>query len=118
MGRRYVFLAATCTLLLWNAAARAQTFTQLSDMGSSVGPRLTRAVTQQKVQRDVFSSLGKFVSYVEGQTAYEFATDPIWQRVVFGQWDSYIDAFDNALSGPTERLNSRWGGRRHQTLCV
>jgi flagellar hook assembly protein FlgD len=102
MGMALVWCMAVTT------PATAQTFLQLSDMGSNIGPRLTRIVARNRVAADLFGDLGGNVSYVDAvaspPVAYEFASDPAWNRILFGQNGDYVNQFRNdangGLSGP------------------
>lgn len=101
-------LASLVLFAVRPAGSFAQTLVQLSDMGSQIGPRLTQSVAIQKLGVSLFGSIGGKVTYVVGDgnppTAYEFATDPWWNRILFGQKDQYVNAFRNdpngGLSGP------------------
>jgi flagellar hook assembly protein FlgD len=83
----------------------AQTFSQLPDMGSSIGPRLTRGVTQSRIERQMFSTIGNKASYLYKGTAYQFATDPEWGRLLFGKSGNWIRDYNNS-SGPGGRLQA------------
>lgn len=95
-------------LCSWNDAA-GQTFVQVSNMSQHVGPRLTREVTRAQVSRDLLRAIGTFATFVEGGTAYEFVTDPMWGRVLYGQKDVYIREFTNDAAAPHFRLHTPLG---------
>ena len=86
----------------------AQTFVQLTDLGSDLGPRLTRQVTQQRISRELFGAVGSKVSFIDFSTVYEFATDPDWARVVIGLKDQWVHGFTN-VGGPGGRLSQPTG---------
>lgn len=88
---------------LSGTAIRAQTFVQLTDLGSNIGPRLTRAVARQRIDRSLFGSIGTKVSFVSIGTVYQFAGDPEWSRILVGLKDQWIHQYDNA-AGPGGRL--------------
>jgi len=48
------------------------------------------------------------VSFIENSTVYQLATDPDWRRVLVGQKDEWVHAFDNA-NGPGGRLGQALG---------
>lgn len=73
-----------------------QTFAQLSDLGSNIGPRLTRSVARQRIGRDLFGRLGTKVTFIQGGLAYQLASDPVWNRVLAGLKDQYINEFNNS----------------------
>ena len=82
---------------------RAQTFVQLTDLGSNMGPRLTRAVARQRINRSLFGSIGTKVSFINNGTVYQFAGDPEWSRILVGLKDQWIHQYDNQW-GPGGRL--------------
>jgi hypothetical protein len=85
-----------------------QTFVQLSDMGSNIGPRLTRTVSRQRIGRDLFGCVGTKVTFIQGGLAYEFASDSVWNRVLVGLKDQYINRFVNT-GGPGGRIVRPYG---------
>lgn len=101
-------VAALVGCALVPTPGNTQTLQQLSDMGSNIVPRLTRTVARNRVGADLFGDLGGKVSYVQGDasppTAFEFATDRAWNRILYGRKDDYINAFRNdaygGVSGP------------------
>lgn len=98
-----IALVALLAGLVPRAEARGQTFVQLTDLGSNSGPRLTRVVTRQRLNRSLFGSIGTKVSFINQGTVYQFATDPEWSRILIGLWDQWIHEYDNR-SGPGGRL--------------
>ncbi len=104
---------SACSLLLFMVRAMsphnayAQTFVQVADLdpNNAVGPRLTSTVVQTKLGKALFSDLASKVTLIDAVShpwiAYEFASDPTWNRVLFGQKDVYIRAFLNAGSSTT-----------------
>ncbi|HJS42436.1 MAG TPA: FlgD immunoglobulin-like domain containing protein [Gemmatimonadales bacterium] len=85
--------------------AEAQTFVQLSDLGSNLGPRLTAAVSRARLNRTLFGAIGTKVSFIDHSIVYQFASDPLWGRILTGRMDYWIHEYDNR-SAP--------GGRLHQ----
>ncbi len=80
-------------------SGQAQSFVQLSDMGSSIGPRLTRAVARNRLSgRALFGEIGTKVSFIDNGTVYQLATDPVWGRVLFGKKDDYIRAYQGVAA--------------------
>ncbi len=103
------------TLLSWGASAprsleaqQGATFTQLADLGSNIGPRLTHTVSLARINRLLFGRIGTKVSFIQNGLVYEFATDPRWSRVLVGLKDDYINEFTNA-TGPGGRLLAPYG---------
>ncbi len=90
----------------------AQTFSQILQLGSGVGPRLTRTVSESNWNRQLFGVLRGTTGWADVSTnpatIYQFSADPIWSRIVFGKKDSWIRAFTNsggpggALRGPQD----------------
>jgi len=106
----YVALAMIGALLTVPMVVAGQTFVQLADLDpqNAVGPRLTRTVTQNKLSgKALFAHVTSKVTYVSAEgtqpIVYEFASDGVWNRVLFGQKDVYIRGFDN-VSATTQRL--------------
>lgn len=97
-ARRFSLIPAFALVLVCPRAS-AQTFVQLSDMGENVGPRLTRVITQARVSRSLFGSIGTKVSFIDSGVVYQLVSDPTWARVTVGRWDQYIHEFLNA-GGP------------------
>lgn len=94
-----VFAALVLTQSLAQTAM-AQSFVQLPDMGSNVGPRLTRPIAQAQLQgRSLFGRTGHKVSFIDNGTAYQFASDPQWGRILLGQWGQWLRGFANT-GGP------------------
>lgn len=81
----------------------AQTFVQLPDMGSGVGARLTRTVTLAQVNRRLFGDVGGKVTYINGTTVYQLATDPTWGRALVGRMGEWVHSYNNH-GGPGGRL--------------
>jgi hypothetical protein len=85
----------------------AQTLVQIQQLGSNIGPRLTQAVTQLRLGVSLFGAIAGKVTYVDAlgssPTAYYFTSDRMWDRVLFGRKDDYINEFSNANS-PFGRL--------------
>jgi len=96
-------LAVVSCMCFGAPSVDAQTFVQLTDLGSNIGPRLTRLVAQARISRSLFGRIGTKVTFIEGGVAYEFATDPDWSRVVFGRKDYWINGYTN-VNGPGGRL--------------
>lgn len=98
---RFVWHLTILALALqgYGGSLRGQTFVQLTDMGSNVGPRLTRVVSQARIGRKLFARIGTKVSYIDSGTVYQLATDPEWARILVGQWGQYVHGFANA-GGP------------------
>jgi len=90
------------------SGVHGQTLVQLTDLGSNMGPRLTRAVTRQRIDRSLFGSIGAKVSFVNSGTVYQFVTDPSWSRVVIGLKDQWVHSFTN-LGGPGGPLSTPLG---------
>lgn len=86
----------------------AQTFVQLTDLGSSIGPRLTRTVAKQRVNRFLFGRIGTKVSFINFGTVYQFAGDPDWSRILVGLKDQWIHEYRND-AGPGGRIVSPGG---------
>lgn len=101
--------ATLLALLWWPRHLGGQTFVQLPDLdpSNSLGPRLTRVVVWNKLSRALFGEIAAKVTLVSAEgsqpTVYEFAADGVWNRVVFGEKDIYINAFDDR-SSTTQRL--------------
>ena len=85
-----------------------QTFAQLSDMGSNIGPRLTRNVARNRINRTLFGTIGTKVTFINFGTPYQFVTDPLWARVVIGKKDDWVHEYKNS-SGPGGRLGAPYG---------
>src|SRR5436309_5473536 len=81
------------------SALSSQTFVQLTDLGSNIGPRLTRTRTWSLLNRALFGAIGTKVSFISAGVVYQFATDPDWGRVLVGKKDEYIHDFTNS-GGP------------------
>src|SRR6267143_4421209 len=101
-------LAVAALALSCPRPASAQTFVQLTDLGQNLGPRLTRVGARSRLGRDLFGAIGTKVSFIENSTVYQLATDPDWRRVLVGQKDEWVHAFDNA-NGPGGRLGQALG---------
>ncbi len=84
------------------------TFTQLSDLGSNIGPRLTRSVTRARIERELFGRIGTKVNFIQNGLVYQFATDPVWNRVLVGLKDDYIQEYTN-VGGPGGRILRPYG---------
>src|SRR5438034_1604490 len=77
---------------------RAQTYVQVAELdpNNPIGPRITSTVTQAKLSgRTLFGWVGDKVTYIwapsnQGPTAYQFASDAAWNRILFGKKDIYI----------------------------
>ena len=96
--RRGASLPFLLSLLLPIQPADAQTFVQLTDLGSSLGPRLTIAVTRARLNRQLFGAIGTKVTFIDHGAVYQFASDPEWSRVLVGRKDEWIHEYDNATS--------------------
>src|SRR6266567_5257475 len=82
----------------------AQTFVQLTDLGSGIGPRLSTTVTQAQIHQNLFGAIGAKVSFITTSGAvYEFASDRHWRRVDFGQMGQWIHSV-NLDAGPRTDL--------------
>lgn len=88
--------------------AAAQTFSQVLQLGSDIGARLTHGVTEDRIQRRLFGRFGGTASLINATsgspTVYQFGTDPMWSRLVFSKKDDWIREFRNA-TGPGATLN-------------
>lgn len=100
---RTALLGLAVLRLLTTTPAASQTFVQLPDLGQNVGPRLTRTITQNRVNRILFGRIGTKVSFINNGVVYQFATDPDWGRVLIGNWDQWVHGYDNS-SGPGGRF--------------
>ena len=97
-ARTALAVAGLSLALLLHDSLRAQTYVQIAELNPNnpIGPRITSSVTQTKLSRNLFGQVGDKVTYIwapdyqSGWTAYEFATDEAWNRVLFGQKDVYI----------------------------
>jgi hypothetical protein len=72
----------------------AQTFVQLTDLGASVGPRLTRSIAVSRTTRALFGRIGAKVSFTDHGIVYQFASDPEWGRTLIGRWNEWIHEFE------------------------
>ncbi len=79
--------------------ADAQTFVQLTDLGSNLGPRLTAAVARQRLNRHLFGAIGTKVTFIDHGVVYQLASDPDWSRILVGRKDEWIHEYDNNI-GP------------------
>jgi flagellar hook assembly protein FlgD len=103
-----VILAALFIHATPSPAQTGATFTQLSDLGSNTGPRLTRSVTRARISRDLFGRIGTKANFIQDGLVYQFATDPAWNRVLVGLWDQYINEYTN-VGGPGGRILRPYG---------
>lgn len=108
MRTEAVFALACIALAAVGSEASGQTFVQLTDLGSGIGPRLTRAVAQARLSRSLFGRIGTKVSFIDQTVVYQFASDPDWSRVLVGLKDQYIHEYRND-GGPGGRLTSPYG---------
>jgi len=115
MGRNLASLLFLIVSVMHPNWALSQTFVQLADLDpqNQLGPRLTRTVTSNKLSGNpVFADLASKITLIDAVAspwvAYEFASDPMWNRVLFGQKDVYIRAFLNA-GGSTPPLAAPGG---------
>jgi hypothetical protein len=69
-----------------------QTFVQLTDLGSGIGARLTRHVTDAALARSLFGAIGSKVSYISYGDVFQLATDPIWSRVLSAKLGDWINS--------------------------
>ncbi|MFI5207024.1 MAG: FlgD immunoglobulin-like domain containing protein [Gemmatimonadales bacterium] len=106
--RLVLSLALWGVAVLWPRSMPAQTFVQLTDLGSGIGPRLTRVVAQQQINRHLFGAVGSKVNFINSGTVYQLVTDPDWARVVVGLKDQWVHAFTN-VGGPGGSLVSPGG---------
>ena len=94
-------LAGALLGTLVNGPLRAQTFVQLPELSPAhtIGSRITQTVALSKLNRQLFGAVTAKVTLVDGTVsppvAYEFSSDAIWNRILFGQKDEYIYAFTN-----------------------
>ncbi len=102
---RTAALLAWASLLLPSARCAAQTLVQLSDLdpNNHLGPRLTSSVVAAKLSGNpLFADLGSKITLIDAVSpspvAYEFASDGMWNRVLYGQKDVYIRAFKDSSS--------------------
>ncbi len=96
---------------LVNGRVCGQTYAQVAELNPShpIGARITSAVTNAQLSRTLFGRLGTKITLINATdysppVAYEFATDPAWNRLLFGQKDVYIHGFDNSGTGHTPLL--------------
>ncbi len=112
----HTLIAGVALFIVAPAFLRAQTFVQLTDLDpqNQLGPRLTSVVVRNKLSAAgrLFAVLGSKISLfnatVSPALVYEFASDPGWNRVLFGQQDVYIRSFNN-VSTSTTRLQGPSG---------
>ena len=109
-------IIAFAIMVTWVTSVDGQTFAQLTDLGENVGPRLTRAVTLNRINKKLFGRIGTKVSFINNGVIYQFATDPDWGRVLIGNWDMWVHGYNNA-GGPGGPLGQAEGidisARRH-----
>jgi hypothetical protein len=87
----------------------AQTFNQVSPLPETNYNRVTRTVTQAEWSLNLFGGTARQVVFSVGsegdELTYQFATDPHWNRVVFGVWDppnhnaTYVRSFGGPGNG-------------------
>lgn len=103
----------TATALLMGPvgpAVAAQTFVQVPELSPErvVGPRITETIAMNRLNRHLFGSLNAKVTFVDAllspPRAYEFSSDAVWSRVLFGEKDEYIYPFTNAGSSTLRLL--------------
>lgn len=88
----------------------AQTFVQVPELSPErvVGPRITETIAMNRLNRHLFASLNAKVTFVDAllspPRAYEFSSDGVWSRVLFGEKDEYIYPFTNAGSSTLRLL--------------
>lgn len=88
----------------------AQTFVQVPELSPErvVGPRITETIAINRLNRHLFASLDAKVTFVDAllspPRAYEFSSDGVWSRVLFGEKDEYIYPFTNAGSSTLRLL--------------
>src|SRR5439155_11253759 len=104
---------STAAIVLWLEAAVVpalfgQTLVQLTDLGSNIGPRLTRAVAQARISRSLFVRIGTKVNFIIFGTVYQFAGDPDWSRLLVGLKDQWIHEYRND-AGPGGRIQDPGG---------
>jgi len=104
---------STAAIVLWLEAAVVpalfgQTLVQLTDLGSNIGPRLTRAVAQARISRSLFGRIGTKVNFINFGTVYQFAGDPDWSRLLVGLKDQWIHEYRND-AGPGGRIQDPGG---------
>lgn len=91
-------------------ALAAQTFVQVPELSPErvVGPRITETIAINRLNRHLFASLNAKVTFVDAllspPRAYEFSSDGVWNRVLFGEKDEYIYPFTNAGSSTLRLL--------------
>lgn len=105
---RLAWAATVSALVAVPPSAGAQTFVQLTDLGSGIGPRLTSSVTRSKINRAVFGSTSGKVTFIDLSTVYQFTADPSWRRVIIWKKDTWSHEFTNT-SGPGGRIRSPAG---------
>ena len=97
-----------CFVVLIHGHMAAQTYTQVAELDPAhpIGARITSTVTQAELSgRHLFGSVGDkvtFISLVDNPNSppvYQFASDPEWNRMVFGQKDAYIHGISEAPQG-------------------
>ena len=109
-SRRVGLSVAICTIvgIAFSAGASAQTLVQLTDLGQSIGARLTKAVARQRLGVDLFGAIGTKVSFIDNGTVYQLASDPSWGRILSGRMDYWVHDYDNR-TGPGGRLRQPLG---------
>jgi hypothetical protein len=100
-----VLIAGFCQAILVLARLPAQTYVQVAELNPTepIGSRITSTVTQAKLSRKLFGHIADKVTYIDWtanpQTVYQFASDDVWNRVLFGKKDVYIKAFSQVATG-------------------
>ncbi len=106
---RFGTAAFVCTLLTCQPARlSAQTFVQLTDLGQSIGPRLSRTDTRDRLDRNLFGTIGTKVSFIDNNIVYQFVSDPDWRRIILGKKDEWVHSYDNS-GGPGGKLGQPMG---------
>jgi hypothetical protein len=72
--------------------------------------KITRAVTEENLERKLFGTPGQTASYFKirylkeapfvSATYIQFVTDPLWNRMIYGNMENWIRSYDN-LNQPT-----------------
>lgn len=97
-------LLLTATTALGGVGTRqlqAQTFVQIAELSPAhtIGPRITQTVALNELNRQLFAALTAKTTFIDAiaspPTAYEFSSDAIWNRILFGEKDEYIKPFTN-----------------------
>ena len=75
----------------------AQTFAQVTNLGGSLGPRITRTIAVDRTDRALFYTPtgGTGFRALDG-TRFGFTADSKWQRIMYSREGDWLRSFDNA----------------------